>query len=127
MGKDEDPGRTGIYDRWDQFMSLLSAQPRRQIIASLIEAPDGARLSLPDAAINPDISINREQYEIDLRHRHLPLLAEADYVRWRSDPFQVWRGLRFEEPAGVMRALVSADDHLPPPLRTDCIEDPAQS
>lgn len=110
-----------VVDRWDQFMYLLSAQPRRQIVVSLMEAPEGRQLSLPEAAITPAVSVEAERDEIELHHRHLPLLADAGYVRWTAEPFRVQRGPRFDEPATVMRALLSADDQLAPSLVSDCV------
>lgn len=113
-----------IYDRWDQFMRLLSAQPRRQIISSLMNAPEQDAQPLPDAAMTPELSIEPERFQIKLRQIHLPLLADADYVLWTKDPFQVRRGPRFEEPASVMDVLLSADDRLSPALVSGCVEDP---
>lgn len=109
-----------IYDRWDQFMAVLSAQPRRQIVASLMEA--SPERPLPDAAITPDVPPDPERYRVTLRNRHLPTLADAEYVRWTGEPFQVRRGPRFDEPAAVMRALLSPDPQLPSSLTSNCVE-----
>lgn len=113
-----------IYDRWDQFMHLLSAQPRRQIIVSLMDQPNHGLLPLPEAAITPDISVDPDRFEIKLRQVHVPVLAKADYVRWRSEPFQVRRGPRFDEPSSVMQVLLSAENDLAPALVSGCVEDP---
>lgn len=115
-------GGMTIYDRWDQFMAVLSAQPRRQLVASLMEAPPERPLPLPDAAITSDVPADPERYGVTLRNRHLPMLADAEYVRWTGEPFQVRRGPRFDEPAAVMRALLSPDARLPPALTSDCVE-----
>lgn len=113
-----------IVDRWDQFMNLLSAQPRRQIISTLMEAPERDTHPLPDAAITPELSTDPERFQIELRHVHLPLLANAEYVQWSKDPFQVRRGPRFEEPSSVMEVLLSAGDRLAPALVNGCVEEP---
>jgi hypothetical protein len=115
-------GEGTIYDRWDQFMYLLSAQPRRQIITSLMDNPEQYRLPLPEAAITPEISVNKNQFEVKLRQVHLPLLAEADYVQWSTNPLQVQRGRRFDEPASAMEVLLSAEDRLASPLVSGCVE-----
>jgi hypothetical protein len=112
-----------IYERWNEFMYLLSKQPRRQIITSLLEAPEADHLPLPDAAMTPDLSVDRDAFEIKLRHIHVPLLAEARYVRWTSEPFRVRRGPRFEVPARVMEVLLAADDTLPPSIVSGCVEE----
>lgn len=113
-----------IYDRWDQFMYLLSAQPRRQIISTLMNAPEQEARALPDAATTPGRSTDPERFQIRLRQIHLPLLADASYVRWSGDPFEVRPGPRFEEPASVMEVLLSAEDRLAPALATGCVEEP---
>lgn len=113
-----------IYDRWDQFMYLLSAQPRRQIIATLMNAPDHDAYSLPEAAMTPELSIDADRFQIKLRQIHLPLLADADYVQWTKDPFQVQQGPRFSEPATVMDVLLSAEERLAPALVSGCVEEP---
>lgn len=112
-----------IYDRWDQFMYLLSAQPRRQIISTLMDAPEHAGRPLPDAAMTPDLAIEPERLHVTLRQIHLPLLADAEYVAWTKDPFRVRRGPRFEEPSSVMEVLLSADDRLSPALVAGCVEE----
>lgn len=114
-----------IYERWDQFMHMLSAQPRRQIITSLMDLPEDQALSLPEGAITPEIPIDRERFTMKLRQIHVPMLAKADYVRWSTSPFKVRRGTRFDEPASVMEALLSAEDTLSPSLVSGCVEDSA--
>lgn len=112
-----------VYDRWDQFMRLLSAQPRRQIVVSLMEEPDRSLLSLPEAATTPGLPVDRERFEIRLRQIHVPMLADAEYVRWTEGPLRVGRGERFDEPAAVMDLLLEGDDRLPPALTSGCVEE----
>lgn len=113
-----------IYERWDQFMYLLSAQPRRQIIVSLMDKSDNQALSLPEAAITPEISVETESFKVKLRQIHVPMLADADYVHWSKNPFQIRRGTRFDEPASVMEVLLSAGHRLSPSLVSGCVEEP---
>lgn len=114
-------GNKSIYERWDQFMYLLSAQPRRQVISSLMEVSKGDHLPLPDAAMTPEISREPKQYAVALRNHHLPMLASADYIEWMSDPFRVSRGNRFDEPATVMDILLSHSSELSPALVSGCV------
>jgi hypothetical protein len=123
MGHEDTPA---VVERWDQFMRQLSAQPRRQIIVSLMEAPRDSALPLPEAAVGDAETAaldgdGVERWTTILQHRHLPALAEAGYVRWSRDPFRVRRGPRFEEPAAVMRVLLSAEDRLPSTLVSGCV------
>lgn len=110
-------------DRWDQCLDQLSMQPRRQIIMSLMEAPDKQRLSLPDAAMTPGLPKDTREYTCELHHHHLPALADVDYIRWTSEPFSVQRGPRFEEPAAFMRLLLSSGDQLPETMVAGCLKE----
>lgn len=111
-----------IYERWDQFMYLLSAQPRRQIISTLMDAPKDAVKTLPDAAMTPERSIDPERFQIKLRQIHLPMLADAEYIEWSKGPFGVRRGRRFDIPSSVMDVLLSSGDRLSPALVAGCVE-----
>lgn len=100
-------------DPWDRCLYQLSAQPRRQIVVSLLDVPDERRLPLPEAAITEPCSVDLEQFEVELRHHHLPKLANAGYVRWEEASFRVQRGPRYEEAETVMRLLLESSDRLP--------------
>jgi len=106
--------------RWDRLYEALSAEPRRMIIASLLDEPQGRRLPLPEAAESPNKPQDDETLRIELCHNHLPLLAEAGYVRWEQDPFVVQRGPRFEEPESIIEVLTDSLDALPPSLINNC-------
>lgn len=107
---------------WDRCLSLLSAQPRRNIVLSLMETPPQQRVSLPDAALTADRSEKRDGFILELEHDHLPKLANVDYIRWERDPFCARRGTRFEEPAGMMRVLLSSKNKLPPSLQPEFLD-----
>lgn len=106
--------------QWDQMFEVLSAEPRREIIRSLLKEPQERRLSLPKAAASPNQSMDSETLAIQLRHHHLPKLAEVGYVRWESDPFCVQRGPNFEEPAFIIRAVLDSVDEVPDSLINNC-------
>jgi hypothetical protein len=106
--------------RWDLLYEALSAEPRRMIISSLLDEPPERRVPLPDAAESPNQQKDAETLSIQLRHRHLPLLADAGYVRWEQEPFVVQRGPRFEEPACIIRLVTDSIDELPTSLIDNC-------
>lgn len=108
-------------DRWDQLYDVLAAEPRREILRSLTHVPKDRRLPLPDAASSPNQSMDAETLNIELRHHHLPKLADAGYVRWESEPFCVQRGPRFEEPAFVVNTLLDSIDEIPRTLVDNCV------
>ncbi len=87
--------------RWDNVLDSLAAEPRRQIIVSLLEAPRDQWLSLPDAAASSHTETG-ERLRTSLKHYHLPKLAELGYIHWEPDPFRLRRGPNFH----VIGALV---------------------
>lgn len=111
---------TDWAERWDQLYEALSAEPRRMIISSLLDEPEERRLPLPAAAESPNQPRDAETLCIQLRHHHLPLLADAGYVRWEPDPFVVQRGPRFEEPACIIGLVTDSIDELPRSLINNC-------
>jgi hypothetical protein len=106
--------------RWDRLYEALSAEPRRMIIASLRDEPEGRRLPLPEAADSPNRPEDAAKLGKQLRHHHLPLLAEAGYVRWEQEPFIVQRGPRFEEPECIIDLVTDSIDELPMSLINNC-------
>jgi len=113
-------GETKWAGRWNQMFEALSAEPRRAIIISLSEEPAERRLPLPEAAETPNQSMSSETLSTNLRHRHLPLLADAGYIRWASDPFCVQRGPAFAEAAFVTTKILNSVDEVPQSLIDNC-------
>lgn len=111
---------TPVTDRWDRVLERLAAPPRRQVISSLLDAPPDHRLPLPDAAVDESVSADPEAVTVQLRHRHLPMLADVGYVEWDDDPFSVSRGPNFTEIGTVVEILQDAADRLPPGLIEGC-------
>lgn len=105
--------------RWDRVFKALAAEPRRQLVAALADAPADGAVPLPEAAMNPDVRSDPERADLELRHRHLPLLADADYVEWRSAPFRASRGARFAEVRTVFDGVAANAATLPEQLRSE--------
>jgi hypothetical protein len=109
-------------ERWDRVLRAMAAEPRRLIVASLSDVPAERRLPLPETAMSPTFDIEPKKLEVQLRHHHLPLLADRGYVRWESDPFCVQRGPRFEEAAAFIEMVFDSADGLPDKLIDGCAE-----
>ncbi|RQG89908.1 hypothetical protein EA462_07810 [Natrarchaeobius halalkaliphilus] len=105
-----------VIERWDDIFTALSAEPRRQLIVTLMNAPAGRRVLLPDAATTAADSFDLEQLRIQLIHHHLPMLAECGFVDWSTDPFCAQRGVRFVEVATIFTALEARIDEIPDQL-----------
>lgn len=99
-----------LGERWHHIYRVLSAGTRRQIVGSLLEAPPDRKLPLPEAANLPDYRLDTETLYTNLVHLHLPMMAEAGFVEWDEEPFQVARGPNFEEVAAVILAIDDYDE-----------------
>ncbi|WP_340097919.1 hypothetical protein [Salinibaculum salinum] len=109
-----------IIDGWNQVFNALAAEPRRQIIVSLLEAPSDRCLLLPEAANPPYALRDPEELSVELFHSHLPVLAAGDYVEWSEDPLCVERGPNFDEAAVVFRSLFDHVSDIPDRLVHGC-------
>ncbi|WP_415382361.1 hypothetical protein [Halosimplex sp. TS25] len=120
MPTDRDRRASAMIERWNRVFRALTAEPRRQIVVALMEAPPERELSLPEAANPPYQLRNPETLYVDLVHTHLPVLAEHGFVEWERDPLVVERGPAFEETAVVFRALQAYAGEIPPQLTQEC-------
>lgn len=109
-----------VIERWDRVFRVLTAEPRRQLITTLLDAGAERPVPLPEAAMSPTVPRERETLRFHLHHRHLPMLAEAGFVRWEREPLRAWRGPNFEEAAVVIASLHECADELPDRLVHGC-------
>ncbi|WP_255190752.1 hypothetical protein [Natronobeatus ordinarius] len=109
-----------VIERWDRVFEALMAEPRRQLVVTLLDAGAGQPVSLPEAAMSPTVPPDRETLGTHLHHRHLPLLADSGFVRWEADPFRAWRGPNFEEVAVVVTLLQENAAVIPDTLVYGC-------
>lgn len=120
MAMDPSDMDVSAIDRWDQLHHALASQERRMILYSLMRAPEERRLPLPDAAMAPQTGLAPEKLRIHLRHNHLPVLADAGYVRWEREPFCVQRGPYFEEVETIFDLIHESIDQFPISLVEGC-------
>lgn len=109
-----------VVERWDQCFRAVAAEPRRQIITSLLDTPPTQSVSLPEGAMNPNLPADPETLRVKLHHNHLPMLAEGGYIEWESEPFEAFRGPQFEEVAAIFEALYSTASEIPESLVVGC-------
>jgi len=120
MSADQDGRAEQMIEGWNEVFRALTAEPRRQIVVALMEAPPDRKLSLPEAANPPYLLRDPEQLYLDLVHTHLPVLAERGFVEWEHDPLSVERGPAFEEVEIVFEALQAIADDIPAQLTERC-------
>ncbi|WP_247003779.1 hypothetical protein [Halosolutus gelatinilyticus] len=103
-------------DRWDTVFDALRAEPRRRLVDALLEVAPDEPVRLPEAAVSPIRPVDPDALWIQLHHHHLPLLADAKYVRWESAPLRAYRGPRFTEVAFVFESIHENADQVPQQL-----------
>jgi len=113
-------GAAEMIERWNRVFGSLTAEPRRQMVVALMEAPADRELSLPEAANPPYLLRDPEELYVELVHSHLPVLAEHGFVEWDREPLRVRRGPAFEEVATVFEALHAHADEIPDQLSESC-------
>lgn len=111
---------TRVIEKWDQVLSAVSAEPRRQLIVSLRDAEPGESVPLPGSAMNPAVPVDADRLRTTLRHMHLPILAESGFIEWDTDPLCASRGPRFDEVAVVFEALHTVAPRIPDSLVIGC-------
>jgi hypothetical protein len=101
--------------QWDNVLDSLTAEPRRQIIASLLAAPHDRWLSLPDAAVSSHTA-DGDSLRTSLKHYHLPKLAELGYISWENQPFRLRRGPNFHVIGALVDYGLDGSDNYPDEL-----------
>jgi hypothetical protein len=101
--------------RVDRVFDALSAEPRRRLVGSLLDAEASDHVSLPDGVSRPDGRMT-DELRLELVHRHLPMLADAGFVEWERDPLSVGRGPRFGEVVAVFETVSTNAADLPESL-----------
>jgi hypothetical protein len=120
------PGKTDqingerVTENWDAVFQAVTAEPRRQLIVSLLDAGPGRSVSLPESAINPNVPSDPENLRLELYHIHLPKLAEMKFITWETDPFVASRGPKFDQVAVVFEALHAEATMIPDSLVVGC-------
>jgi hypothetical protein len=120
MGRARFENGRRVIERWDRVFRAISAEPRRQLVVALLDAGPEGSVSLPEGAMNPNVPVDPASLRAALVHKHLPLLADCEFVAWDGAPLQATRGPRFEEVAVVFEALHSRATTVPDPLVQGC-------
>jgi hypothetical protein len=109
-----------VSENWDTVFKSLSAEPRRQLLVSLLDAPPDQPVPLPESAAMPNCPPDPDVLCVELYHAHLPMLAEMGFITWETDPLVASRGPQFDEVAVVLDALHSMAASIPDSLVVGC-------
>ncbi|SFB84410.1 hypothetical protein SAMN05444422_102348 [Halobiforma haloterrestris] len=109
-----------VIDGWNRVFEALAAEPRRQLVVSLLDASPDATVPLPESAVNPNAPTDPDVLRRELHHQHLPILADGGFVEWDSEPLVASRGPNFDEIAAVIESLQSSATSVPDSLVIGC-------
>lgn len=109
-----------VSERWNTVFKALLAEPRRQLIVSLLDAEPEQSVPLPESAMMPNVLPGQEELRLELHHIHLPMLAEMEFITWETEPLSASRGPRFDEVAAVFEALHTEAGRIPDSLVVGC-------
>ncbi len=109
-----------VRDAWNDIYEALSADPRRQLLHSLMNADPGGSVPLPESAANPMAPPDPERLRMELKHIHLPKLADCEFVVWDDGPLQASRGPEFEQIDAVLSAIFSSAEDFPDSIVVGC-------
>lgn len=95
----------------DTAFRLLANRHQRRLLLWFAEADPDEEAAIPAdlAFLGDDV----EQIESELRHTHLPMLAEAGVLDWDRGADSVRRGPLFDEMQPLLDVLVAHRDRLP--------------
>lgn len=120
MTGDDDHGPPAP-ERWNHVFDLLSSDIRRVLVYNLVDVAHDTWLPLPDAAHSENQSLDRHALSVQLRHHHLPKLADRGHVRWRRDPFGAKQGPAFHEVGKPLDLVMGSVDELPAEMIRGCV------
>ncbi|MEF8809109.1 DUF7344 domain-containing protein [Natronomonas sp.] len=92
-----------------QMFDLLRKRHRRLI---LLLVNDGAIETEADVIFRG--GADSEIAEIELKHNHLPKLADAGYIEWDRETGRISKGPNFDEIEPLLELLENHADELPP-------------
>jgi len=99
------------YDHWETMFQCLGARPRRRILIELYAQEPEDTIQVP-----ADIECT-DQKKTALRqacfHNHLPKLAEAGYISWEEETYEVRRGPQFAKIQSLLKLIQSHREDLP--------------
>ena len=120
MGRTHFENGERVSENWDAVFRCLAAEPRRQLVVSLLDAPSDESVPLPESAAMPNGCVDPEVLREALYHVHLPMLAEHGFVTWDAEPLVAARGPLFDQVGVLLEALHSKAAALPDALVVGC-------
>lgn len=91
----------------DRMFDMMAARLRRQILFGLKKGWVNHETDIVNRCSQSD------HIKVQLRHVHLPKLADVDYIDWDPDTGAIQEGGRFEEIEPLLNLIDRHPDELP--------------
>ena len=99
------------YNSWDTLCECLKAKPRRRILTGLAAKEPMETVHFTEVRgdeSNPETPIHAEYV-----HHHLPKLADAGYILWDDQTYEISQGPRFAEIEPFLELVQTHSERLP--------------
>lgn len=98
---------------FNDLLTIVANDYRRSLLIALLEHDRGqeTNVRLPD-----DVAISGPNYGAqvaELRHCHLPMLADGDLIEWYREDNVVAKGPRFDDIEPLLELFHEHDEQLP--------------
>ena len=90
-----------------RVLRALADSRRRRLLYALQEADRGDGLAVPEGIHDGEADI--DLLEMKLQHQHLPLLEQAELVRWDEDAGRVYEGPAFRAERALIKSVLKFD------------------
>jgi hypothetical protein len=97
----------------DSMLDALSNRYRRRLLVAMLEhnPQDDDDPQVPDDVTYQDE--NLEELMREMRHTHLPKLADAGFIDWNRETNALRKGPKFEEIRPLLELMENHADELP--------------
>ena len=95
----------------DKQFDALAHVERRRLLLELSE--DGSRGGTPIEIGRPEDDGEPLEWQVEMRHNHLPKLEDMGFVRWNREDSLVFEGPQFENIEPLLAFLTEYRDELP--------------
>lgn len=95
----------------DRALTALANKHRRRLLAALLERDPRNEVPVPEVVHAGEKEL--ENLKNEMYHAHLPMLADAGFVRWDRETYTVEIGPQFEEIRPLLELLCEHADDLP--------------
>lgn len=98
---------------FNDLLTIVANDYRRSLLIALLER---GRDRKPNVRLPDDVAIsdaNHDEQVAELRHCHLPMLAEGDLIVWHREENTVEKGPRFDDIEPLLRLFYEHDEELP--------------